>query len=397
MGALPSPADVAARLAERGTPVASAAAGLDALEPQWGASPELEAGAAAWVGAEGDQTTGDRLHALEARTTAKTVKKEIRRALYRLAQRGAWTAPAAPPPPTARALLGPDDAEPEAWLTEIDPTGVRLLWMARRSSEGVTSLSAVVSDLRGLIEFHAGETTRKALRQAHRDLLQRSGLALVEAPWRHVDALLAQAYEMSDHRRFAEVPRARRVIAPKRGDAPVPAPVDALVDRTAAAGDAGALQASAEALHAGKSPGWLLPAEWLTPVLEKMDEARTSIVLVSPVHQEERVQEAMTAGLEQVFADPERRRLFARRFEETAYVLARRGDLPRARALVAAAVATEGGRSIAGIPALVEIARVSMAFALEARAEQAQEEAKSSLVVTPAQALAEQRARTRRR
>jgi hypothetical protein len=388
-----TPEEVAGRLS-----VASAAGALEALEPRWGAAPELEAAVAAWLGSTGDAAAGDRLHALEARTASKAVKKEIKRALYKLAQRGVWTAPEAAPPPSARELLGPTESEPEAWLTEIDPTGTRLLWMARRSGDGVASLSAVVNDERGLLEFHAGETTRKALKQAHRDLLQRSKVALVEAPWPHVDGLLDEALEKSDKTRFAEVPRARRAIVPERPSAATAHhPVDALLDRAAAGGDEAALRASAEALHAGSAPGWLVPAEWLAPALDEIESARSSLVVVSPAQQEERVRAAMESAIAHLFEAPERRRLFARRFEETAYLFAKRGDAARGRALLAAAVATEAGRSPAEIPALAEIARVSLAFALESRAERKQEEARSSLIVTPQQALAEQRARTRRR
>ncbi|HZR71129.1 MAG TPA: hypothetical protein VFB01_18970 [Burkholderiales bacterium] len=389
---------VRARLAERGTAVDDPASALDALERSWGREPDVEAAAVAWLGAAGGADAGARLQALAPRTESKAVKTEIRRALYRLEQRGLWSPPSAAPPPSARHLLGPADDEPEAWLSEIDPTGTRLLWMARRAGDGVASLSAVVNDVAGILEFHAGETTRKALRQAHRDLASRSKIALVEAPWRHVDALLAEAHEKSDQERFADVTRARRVIAPERAPGDIPAPVDSLLDRAAVAADADALRASAEALRArGAGSGWLLPAEWLTPVVEAVDAARTSLVVVSPAQQEERAREALEHGLADALAAPERRRLLARRFEETAYLDAKRGDVRRARALLAAAIATDAGRPLAEVPALAHLAQLSARFALEARAEKAQEEARSSLIVTPAQALAEQRARARRR
>src|SRR5581483_6640142 len=301
---------VRARLAERGTAVDDPASALDALERSWGREPDVEAAAVAWLGAAGGADAGARLQALAPRTESKAVKTEIRRALYRLEQRGLWSPPSAAPPPSARHLLGPADDEPEAWLSEIDPTGTRLLWMARRAGDGVASLSAVVNDVAGILEFHAGETTRKALRQAHRDLASRSKIALVEAPWRHVDALLAEAHEKSDQERFADVTRARRVIAPERAPGDIPAPVDSLLDRAAVAADADALRASAEALRArGAGSGWLLPAEWLTPVVEAVDAARTSLVVVSPAQQEERAREALEHGLADALAAPERRRL----------------------------------------------------------------------------------------
>jgi hypothetical protein len=392
------PSALMARLAARGSPVDSALAALDALEASWGEDPELEAAVAAWLGAATDTAAGPRLHALEARTTDKAVRKEIKRALHRLVGRGLWSRPAAEAPPSARELLGSSEAEPEAWLTEVDPSGTQLLWMARRIGDGVGSLSAVVNDTTGLIEVHAGETTRKALRQAHRDLASRSGLSLVEAPWPYADALLETAWERtSDRTRFSDLPRARRLIAGELAPGPGAPPVDALLDRASVAADGEALAASAEMLRAGKVTGWLLPPDWLGPAIDALEEARSSLVVVSPAQQEERARAATEKALEEIFAIPERRALFARRFETSAYVRAKRGDAPTARAMLAAALATAAGRPLAEIPALAELARLSLGLALEGRAEAAREQAKSSLVVTPAQALAEQRARSRRR
>src|SRR5262249_31596046 len=155
------------------------ASALDALERSWGREPDVEAAAVAWLGAAGGAGAGARLPALAPRARSKARQNEVRRGPSRPRPRGARGPAGRPPPPaapprSARELLGPADDEPEAWLSEIDPTGTRLLWMARRAGDGVASLSAVVNDVAGLLEFHAGETTRKALRQAHRDLAARS-------------------------------------------------------------------------------------------------------------------------------------------------------------------------------------------------------------------------------
>jgi hypothetical protein len=98
-----------------------------------------------------------------------------------------------------------------------------------------------------------------------------------------------------------------------------------------------------------------------------------------------------------VFAAPERRELYATRFDETAYLLARRGQLDVARALVAAAEATRGGRPVADIPVLAQITAASLAIAAQLRLRQAREESSSSLIVTPQQALEEQRRLAQRR
>ena len=176
-----------ARLEAKGIDGADPLAALAKLAETWGAEPDLEAWVVGRVGALHDDEAGARLHALESRTTDKGVRREIKRALYRLGQHGHWRAPDAPEPPSTRDLLGPDEDDAEGWLSPIDPTGSRLVWMARRTSGGMVSLSAVIGEDHGIREFRSGITTRKALREAHKEIAERSGIRLVEAPpqWTH--------------------------------------------------------------------------------------------------------------------------------------------------------------------------------------------------------------------
>jgi len=386
------------RLAARGLSAAEPLRALDALEPRWGSEPALEAAVVTLLGAAESADAGARLASLAARSADKGVKREIKRALYKLAQRGLWQAPAAAPPPATRDLLGPAEDEPEAWLSAIDPGGSRLVWMARRTASGMASLSALVNESAGLQEFYAGGTTRKALRQAQRELAAKSGIQLVEAPWAHVDALLGQAVAIgADPAQAAEVARVRREVVPHPPSSPPRAPVDALVDRATAASDEAALAQSATALGERELAGWLLPREWIDPALANIEEAQDSLVIISPQQREERLRGALERAADEAFAASERRELFAARLEETAYLLARRGQPALARALVAASVAARAGRKVAEVPILAQLAARSFGLAFEIRAEKARDESRSSLIVTPQQALAEQRRLSTRR
>jgi hypothetical protein len=259
-------------------------------------------------------------------------------------------------------------------------------------------MSAMVNETVGVQEFYAGGTTRKSLRQAQRDLGERNGVQLVEAPWQHVDALLQQAVAIgAKPEQAADIARARREIVPHPAATPPAAPVDALVDRAAAAANATALDDSVRALGEREVGAWLLPRPWVEPALGALDEAQSSVVIVSPQQQEERAREAVQRAANEIFAPAERRELFATRFDETAYLFARRGHTDLARALVAAAEATRGGRPIGEIPVLAQITAASLALAAQLRQRQAREEKGSSLIVTPQQALEEQRLAALRR
>ncbi len=387
----------AARLSARGLDPADPRAALASLASNWGSEPELEAWAVRLSGGLDDADVGGMLHGLQSRTKAKAVHREIKRALYKLEQRGHWSPPTSPTPPSARELLGPDvEDAPLGWLSPIDPTGTRLVWMARRSAGAVASLSAVLAEDHGVREFHAGKTTRKALREAHREIAQRSGIPLTEAPWEWVYELIRRAHEQTKEGQHREVPRVLKTLAPDAPRDPAPA-VDSLLDRASVAEDEAALTASAELLGQPEVGAWLLPLPWMDETLGKLSETESSLLVVSPTAQEERMREVFDEAIGNLLDDGARRERFADRLEESAFLLAKRGATDHARSSLAAAIAARGGKPIAEIPVLAEITRRSIALGLQARATKKVEEEKSSLVVTPQQAMAEeQRARRER-
>src|SRR5206468_3656218 len=89
---------------------------------------------------------------METTAKDKLLRREARRAIYRLRQKGVLTdEPATKAEPTARPLLaGP---EPEGYLSLSDPRGDRLLWLLKpRSGGGLWHLSTVVNEPAGLRE-----------------------------------------------------------------------------------------------------------------------------------------------------------------------------------------------------------------------------------------------------
>ena len=131
--------------------------------------------------------------------------------------------------------------------------------------------------------------------------------------------------------------------------------------------------------------------------MQTIRDATKSLVVTSPAHERERLDAAFARALDGLFEEPDRRTRFAKRLEETAYLLAKRGALEPARSALAAALAARTERPIAEIPLLAELGRRSLGFALEASEKREQEESRSSLVVTPAQAIAEERRRQQSR
>lgn len=380
----------AGRIAEKGLDPNDPSAALETLAATWGENPDLEVWAVERVADGEDPQVGARLSQLEARTEAKAVRRAIKRSLYKLTQRGLWHAPDTPAPPSARELLGGEDSDaPQGWLSPIDPTGTRLVWMSRKIPGGVASLSAVVNEDHGIREFHSGKTNRKALREAHKEIAERSGIPLTEAPWEWVYETLKRAHDKTERGRHPDASRVLKTMSPEAPENPQPA-VDSRLDRSEVAEDETALSSSAELLGEPEVGPWLLPLPWMQETLEKLGDADSSLVVVSPAAKEERMREAFDGAVDELLHEEARRVRFADRLEESAFLLSARGADAHARSALAAAIATRDGKPISEIPVLAEITRRSLALGLRARESKQQEEEQSSLVVTPQQAMAEQ-------
>src|SRR5205823_3590730 len=132
------------------------------------------------------------LVALEPRAAERAVRKGIRRALYRLRQRGV---PVPEPPAPAGTPRTPAAPEAEGFLSLFDGRGDRLIWIVRPLPSGGTFLvAAQVNEPEGLRDLSAGEASRKQIRAARQKLEADSDMRLVAADWRTLDALLVEAH-----------------------------------------------------------------------------------------------------------------------------------------------------------------------------------------------------------
>jgi len=133
------------------------------------------------------------LVAVEPAVHDRDVRKEIRRSLYRLRQRGIAT-PASETPPSAAPRPAATDAE--GMLSGFDARGDRIAWIVRASSAGTAlTVASTLNEPAGLRDVHVAETSRKQLRTVRRRMESEAGIRLVAVDWRTVDALLVEAHE----------------------------------------------------------------------------------------------------------------------------------------------------------------------------------------------------------
>ena len=130
------------------------------------------------------------LRRFERESADKRLRKEAKRALYRLQQRGVHVAEAAVVEPSPVLAVAP-----EGYLSAVDGRGDQLVWLVKPRPGGIAQLFAVINDPQGLREVDLDLATRKVLKEIRGELARKHDLRLVDADWRYCDFLVHRAFE----------------------------------------------------------------------------------------------------------------------------------------------------------------------------------------------------------
>lgn len=332
------------------------------------------------------------LQKLEAASADKLVHKEVKRALYRLEQRGV-AVPAAPTP----AAVGPIvPAAIEGYLSPIDGHGDQLVWLVKPRSGGVLHLFAVINDPEGMRETDLTVVTRKALKAVRGELQAKHELTLVPADWRYCDFLMRRAFAWARAREArieGDYPALRAQLVHEPGLEEMPPLILAHVDAAALTADDDRLAQSGTLIEQKEFRTWVFTPEQLKPYLDELAAIRDSPLVLDRAQQEERFRSVIDGAVERLFGGAPRDS-WVRWLYETAYVFWSTGRREPARMAVTVAAAlarsAHGGR---GIPFCEHLARGSLALYFQAAAEQEAERSQSSLIVTPQQLRAQRERR----
>lgn len=217
------------------------------------------------------------LAALDGEPTSRALRRAVRRARYRLAQRGLL--PAAPPEP--RPAAGRTESPVQAWLSGVDGRGSRAAWILFEGAAGALRLcSLILNDQAGILEAAGGAVTRKRLDRELRELRASQKLPWVESDARRAAGLVVEALAL--HRALGTRPPAafdrwQPLFAdhPAAGLPTLPAPDPALVER------------GAELLTRPELAGWFLDPERVqADALERLQARESRLVLPDPVKAE---------------------------------------------------------------------------------------------------------------
>jgi hypothetical protein len=371
--------------------------GLDSLEPEQAVEKLRNLRAAREIGdaqiatAAGHirtQSAAELLAEIESGASGG-LRREVRRAIFRLRQHGIeYATPVSPPAPgTAPA----PEAGLSALISPVDPEGAELVWLLKaRPQGGLSRLYALTSEREGLVGANLTHISRRELRKERHDIEQRTSIELIDADYHLADFIMCDAYRHTPDERRGQVGEFLAIRAEILASSPQADYRHPIYDEFAAQlGD----DPSVELLKEPEFDGWILSAEDLRPYLDEISEIRQSPLILNQYQQEERVNTVVGRAVEELFS-AERGRLMRRRLEDIGYYLSRTGRTNAARWAAAAAAKIRDGVALGRVPFFVQY--VMRSVGVELSQQQTKTEREPHLIMTPAEAMRAQAARARR-
>jgi hypothetical protein len=335
------------------------------------------------LGKIADPTAVEVLLEIERQSIDKEIKKEIKRSLFKLGQRGLALPQekAAEKRPTA---LFESASEIEGYMSAVDGGGGRLVWIAKpQPSHGLQVIQAMLQDRDGLLRIGGVHMRRKELRKMAQDIKQQHDVSMITVPWEYADQLVYEAYERAKARGQAGLENfheLRSLIAtgkPKEQPHPIYSKLDAAETR-----DGAWRELSRRLLDEPELRYWILTDDWVQAILPQLQEAQTSRLVLNPMQKEERFN-AIVREAVKTLCSGENGKAFQRRMEDMAFYFleTNRADLAKLSLAVALQVG-DGDPGPLDVSFLTGLMQKSFTFFMSQQKAKKEEE-QSSLIIKP--------------
>ena len=272
----------------------------------------------------------------------KTVRRIIKRSLYRLKSKGVPVEEVTleKESPVLRPL---QNDSPKGYGGGVDFLGQRFLLLAiPRRSRGWTVMQGVISDSRGLIDFSGEEMTRKGFKGFFDEVRGKSLFPLVEMEASYVGFLFSLAYHMTLEKQ-RDLPKdylpLKNEIEAIKKDYEKPL-IYSLLPSGEIAGDDGILRRGGELLNADVVNSWMIEKDRIQPYADEIREAEESKIVLAGAQKESRFQGIYQKASTELFPR-EKRSLYQRRLEEMAYLFFKLGKEEEAKISLAVAIDLE--------------------------------------------------------
>jgi hypothetical protein len=359
------------------------AALVSRLEEQWGKGRETDLAITYSLGKIVDSGAAAALRRLEKEVRDKDLKKEIRRSLFKLAQKGL----AIPEEKRVEEKSAPPllsrSPEIEAYMSPVDGGGGRLVWIVKpQAGHGLQTLQAMINDREGLQRIGGAHVRRKELRRMAEEIKKQHGITMVPVPWEYADMILYEGFEKakaagrSGLENFHELRSFVNTAKPKAQEHPVYQRLGVADLREGAW-----RELSRRLLDEPELRFWILDADWAAPFLEQLREAQTSRLVLNPMQKEERMAGIVRDAVK-TLCTGETGKIMQRRMEDMAFYF---GDAGRTElgklALAVAQQIKEGDPGPLDISFLTGLVQKSFAVYLSQQRTKAEEE--PSFIVKP--------------
>jgi len=356
---------------------------LEQLDRDREAGAPFETAAASFVGrlADSPEMFGELVEALVAKATEWSVpllelllkdaaekenRKHLKRALYRLRQKGfVWEEPAAKeesiwkPPPQPRTFC---------WLSKLYPEGLREVMLLLPLGIGeYVFMDSYISDRQGILNYQNGVLKSKNLSSFIETVPQSDKDSFIEADPGHCRFLLEEARSVGlgrgeePDRQFVED---MRYLVRQVPDADVH-PLYRRVDQAQVRYNLPLLDDAIKLMEPEHSPIGVIDQTVLESYLQEYTTAAESRIVLNEFQQASRKEEIYRRAAADIFGRPEERQRMRRRLEEVGYFMWEKGFQKEARACAAAAAQMDAAQSseiLTPNPLLIAIARHSLEF-----------------------------------
>jgi len=335
------------------------------------------------LGRMSDSAAVEALIRFDKETKDKNLRKEIRRALFKLGQKGlvipesASSDVKAPPP-----ILKNTD-ETEAYMSAVDGGGGRLVWIVKpQPGRGLQLIQGMVNDREGLQKIGGAQIRRKELRNMSQEIKAKHGVSMVSVPWEYADRMLVEGYEQAKEKGrsgledFLQLRALLGAGKPRQEEHPIYRRVNA-----AEARDGAWREQSRRLLDEPELRYWILDADWMQAFLAQLEEAQTSRLVLNPIQKEERMAGIVRDAVKSL-CEGEKGRIMQRRMEDMALYFLETQRLEQAKLSFAIALQIgEGDPGPLDVSFLTGLVQKSFAFYLSQ--EKAKTEEEPSLIVKP--------------
>ena len=361
-----------------------AAAQVRALKNQFGIGRERDLAVIYSLGKIFDRAAVDALDEIDRQTSDKDYKKEIKRALFKLSQRGVVEVRESGGHQAARAGLFTHEPEIEAYMSAVDGGGGRLIWLAKtQPGHGLQVIQAMLHERDGLLRIGGAHMRRKEMRNMFQELQQQHRISMIAIPWEFADWAIYEGYEKGKARgesgleKFHEL---RSIIAsekPKEQIHPIYRKIGGEQVR-----EGPWREQSRRLLDEPELRYWVLTDDWMQQFLAQIQEAQASRLVLNPLQKEERMN-AIVREAVRTLCSGENGRAFKRRMEDMALYFAetRRSEAAKLSLAVALQVG-DGDPGPLDISFLTGLVQKSFAVLLS-QEKAKEEEDPSSLIVKP--------------